>query len=325
MPTDYPGSNDVHVDALLTNMSIGYKNPAYIAEQIFPMVLVNKRSDIVPKYTQSDWFRRRAKKLGEREPAPVGGYSVSTSDTYYCDEIGAGHFIGDARRANTDMPFEADRDGVNWVVDGILLEKEYNFVTDFWKTGVWTTDKTGGADFTKWSTYATSTPVQNIRQYKRIVRRLIGMEPNTLVLGDLVFDTLCDHPDFLDRIKYSGDANSPAVVTPQAMAQVLGVERILVGLSQYTATLEGVAEASVVYTPMWDDDALLLYVPRSPSLFNPAAGYTFNWRTAFGGPRYVKRRRDPESDKGDLIEAYEYYDQKVTAAGAGLFMADAAD
>lgn len=325
MPTDYPGSGDVHVDALLTNLSIGRKNPAYIAEEIFPMVLVNKRSDILPQYVKSDWFRLRAKALGEREPAPVGGYSVSKTATYYCTEYGAAHFIGDARRANTDMPFDADRDGVNWLVDGMLLQKEYQWVSDFWKTGVWATDKTGGADFTKWSTYATSTPVQNIRAYKRTIARATGMEPNTLVLGDLTFDTLCDHPDFLDRIKYSGDASRPAVVTSEAMAAVLGVERVLVGRSQYTATLEGVAEASVSYTAMWDDDALLLYVPRSPSLFNPAAGYTFVWRTAFGGPRYVKRRRDPQSDKGDLLEMYEYFDQKATATDAGLFMSDAVD
>ena len=141
MPTDYPGSGDVHVDALLTNLSIGRKNAAYIAEEIFPTVLVNKRSDILPQYVKSDWFRLRAKALGEREPAPVGGYSVSKTATYYCTEYGAAHFIGDARRANTDMPFDADRDGVNWLVDGMLLQKEYQWVTDFWKTGVWARTK----------------------------------------------------------------------------------------------------------------------------------------------------------------------------------------
>lgn len=322
---DYPGSGDVHVDALLTNMSIGYKSAAYIADEIFPTVLVNKRSDIVPKYVQSDWFRLRGKALSEREPAPIGGYTVDVTDTYFCTEYGVGHFIGDARRANTDMPFAADRDGMAWVVDGLLLQREYQFSSEFFKTGVWQTDKVGGADFTKWSTYATSTPVANIQSFMHIIQRTTGIKPNTLVLGDLTYEVLVNHPDFLDRIKYGASSGQPALVGMELMAQVLGVERVLVGSAQYTATLEGVAEASVVYTPMFDDDALLLYVPRSPSLFNPAAGYNFVWRTAFGGPRYIKRRRDPTSDKGDLLEGYEYFDMKMTAAGAGLFMSDAVD
>jgi hypothetical protein len=93
----------------------------------------------------------------------------------------------------------------------------------------------------------------------------------------------------------------------------------------YTADVEGTAEGSVTYTPNWDDDGLLLYVAPRPSLFNPSAGYNFTWRTAFGGPRYVKVRRHPESDKGDLIEGFQFMDQKVTAADAGLFIGDAVD
>ncbi len=325
MPADYPGASEVHVDGLLTNISIGYKNEAYIADQIFPTVLVNKKSDIVPKFYQSDWYRRRAKRLGEREAPPVGGYNVDTSDTYYCHNVGGAHFISDDRLANQDMPFSADRDGVAWVTDGILLEQEYRFVTDFWKTGVWTTDKAGGSDFTKWSTYATSTPIQNIRDYMRIARRLTGKNPNKLVLGDLTYDVLVDHPNMLDRIKYSAGSAAPALVSPELIAQLLSLDEVLIGLSQYTTSPEGTDEASVTYTPMWDDDALLLYVPPSPSLFTPAAGYTFTWRTAFGGPRYIKRRRDPQSDRGFLIEVFQYSDMKQTAASAGVFMSDAVD
>jgi len=263
--------------------------------------------------------------VGEAEPAPLSGYNVDTSDTYYCREYAIGTFISDARRANQDRPFDADMDGMQWVSDKLEMRMERKFVTDFWKTGVWGTDKTGGADFTKWSTYATSTPILNLRAYKRLVARAIGRQPNTLVLGDLTFDTLCDHPDFLDRIKYSSNSGSPAMVTAGLIAQLLGLEQVIVGSSVYTASLEGTAEGSVVYTANWDDAALLLYVPRSPSLFTPAAGYSFFWQTAFGGPRYIKRRRDPRSDKGDLIEGYQYGDMKITAAKAGLFMSDAVD
>jgi hypothetical protein len=326
MPMDSPGSGDVHVDALLTGISVGYANAIYIAGQIFPAVLVLKRSDIVPKYTKSDWFRDEAKELSEREAPPVTGYNVDTTDTYYCREYGIGHFIGDARRANTDRPFDADRDATRWVSDKLQLREERLFVSNFWTTGVWAEDKEGTVDFTKWSTYGTSTPIVDLRGFGRTIRRgLGGLTPNTLVLGDLTFDVLSDHPNMLDRIKYSSSANAPAMVSPNLIAQLLGLNRVLVGVSMYTASPEGTAEASVAYTPNWDDDGLLAYVAPRPSLFNPSAGYNFVWRTAMGGPRYVKRRRDPQSDKGELIEGFQYMDPKAVATDAGLFIKDAVD
>ena len=326
MANDQPGAGDVHVDGLLTNLSVGYENKRYIVPGIFPTVLVNKRSDIVPKYTKSAWFRDEAKELTEREAPPVSGYGVNVDDTYYTREYGIGHFISDQRRANTDLPFNADRDGARWVSDKMLMKEERLFVTDFWKINVWGTDKVGTTDFTKWSTYATSTPILDLRGFIRTIRRALGgLSPNKLVLGDLTFDILADHPNFLDRIKYGADSNSPAMVTTGLIAQLLGLMEVLVGGSIYTADPEGTAEASVTYTANWDDDALLLYVTSSPSLFNPSAGYNFTWRTAFGGPRYIKRRRDPVSDKGDLIEAFQFMDQKITAADAGLFISDAVD
>lgn len=326
MPTDFPGAGEVHVDALLTNMSIGYKNALYIAPSLFPVVLVNKRSDIVPKYGKSAWARDEAKELGEREPPPVGGYNVDVTDTYYCREYGFAHFVGDARRANTDLPFDADRDGMEFVTDKLLLSHERQFVTKFWKTGVWGDDLTGGADFSKWDNYSASNPLNDLRTGVRTIRRgLLGLEPNVLVLGDLTFDILADHPQFLERIKYAGSADRPAQVTQSMIAQLLGLERVEVGISMYTADARGTAEGSVTYTPNWDDDALLMYVPPRPSLFKPAAGYSFVWRTAFGGPRYIKRRRDPQSDKGDLIEGFQFMDLHTVAAEAGVFFSDTCD
>lgn len=326
MAMDLPGSGDVHVDVLLTNMSVGFINVVYIAGDMFPTVLVVKRSDIVPKYTKSAWFRDEARELTEREAPPVIGYGVDVTDTYFCREYGIGHFIGDARKANTDAPFDADRDGTRLVTDKMLMKEERLWVTNFWKKGVWGTDKDGGVDFTKWSSYATSNPLLDLRGFGRTVRRgLGGLTANTLTLGDLTFDVLADHPILLDRIKYGASSTEPAMVTSNLIAQLLGLTRVKIGLSMYTASAEGTAEGSVVYTPNWDDDAWLGYVAPNPGLFTPSAGYNFCWKTAFGGPRYVKRRRDPLSDKGELIECFQFMHQKAIAVEAGLFMNDAVD
>lgn len=320
-----PGYNDRHVDRPLTELSIAYMNEMYIAQSIFPVVPVNNRSDIVPKYDQSHWFRDIAAELAPMEAPPLAGYEVDLTDTYFCRKYGLGHPIPDESRANTDAPFDVDLDGMYFLVDRMDAKKERMFITDFWKTSVWGTDWAGGTDFTKWSDYSSGTPIVDLREAKRTVRRKIARNPNMFVLGDLTWDALADHPDMLERIKYGASNAAPAIVTPNLVAQLLELERVLTGTSIYTASPEGTAEASVTYSADWDDDALLLFQPNRPSLRTPAAGYTFVWKTVFNTTRYIRRRREPQSEMGDLLEILEYWDMKVTAANAGLFFSDAAD
>lgn len=324
--TDQPGAGEVHADQLLTNVSIGYRNLTYIAPVLFPMVIVTKRSGIVPRYGKSAWFRDEAKELTEREAPPVSGYSANIDLHYFCRTYGMSHFIGDERKAQTDRPFDADADGTRWATDKVQLKEERLWAQKFLTTGVWEHEFAGTVDFTKWSTYATSTPISDLRTFMRAIRRSLGgMNPNTLALGDLTFDKLCDHPNFLDRIKYGAGSDAPAMVTTQLIAQLLGLSSVVVGYSVYTTDPEGTDEASVVYTSLWDDEAWLGYVARTPSLFNPSAGYKFTWQTFFGGPRYMKRRRDPLSDRGELLECFEHFDQCQTAADAGCYIGDAVD
>lgn len=317
-----PGENDLHVDALLTQMSIAYINEMYIATQIFPEVSVANRSDIVPRYDKSHWFRNEAVELSPTQPPPVGGYEVDTTMTYFCKEFGIGHLIPDQTRANTDAPFDADRDGMSWLMDRLFMAHEKAWLADFWATSKWTTDKAGGSDFTKWDVYATSTPIVNLRTWKRNMRHLIARNPNTLVLGDTTWDVLSDHPVLLDRVKYGSTVNSPAIVNQNLVSQLLELNKILVGTSISTASPEGTAEASVSYTADWGDHGLMLYLPPAPSLMTPAAGYTFVWKTFFGGPQYIRRRREPLGEKADLLEAFKFWDMKMTAADAGLFISD---
>lgn len=284
---------------------------------------VNKQTDIIPALEKSHFFRDEAAMLGETGVAPFVGYDVDTSDTYHCVRYGARHFISDDRRINEDDPFDADREATMLVTDKLQLRRERQFVTDFWSTGVWGTDKVGGTDFTKWSDAGSSSPIEDIRTYKRIIRRSISKDPNTLVLGDLVYDALMEHPDIIGRIAVT----QMGVANEDLLATLFGVEKILVGRSIYTSDNEGTPESSVTYSASWDDDALLLYLPQRPSIWTPAAGYTFVWQTNIDGntgPQWIRKYRDEERG-GDVIEARSYFDQKALVTDAGLFLSDAAD
>jgi hypothetical protein len=315
-----PAISDVHVNKPLTNMSIGYTNLTYIADQIFPTMYVDKQTDIVPAYTQDYWFRDESALIAAGDVAPDVGYAVDTSESYYCHTYGLRHFIHDNMRANQDRPFDADRDATMLVTDKLMMRRERAFVGDFWTTNVWTTDVTGGSTVTKWSDFGASDPIVDIRTYKRTVRRLIGRDPNVLVLGDLVRDKLLDHPDVLDRIKYT----QTGIASVDLLAAMFSLKKVLVGESIYTASAEGAS--SFTYSASWDDDALLLYVPDRPTLMDPAAGYTFVWRTGMqgGGMQWIRKYRD-DPRRGDWVEVQSAYDQKLTSAGSGCFFDDISD
>jgi hypothetical protein len=316
-----PAASDVHVNKMLTNILVGYRNSQFIADEIFPIVRVTKQTDIVPAMKQSSSFRDEATPLGEAGVAPRVGYEVDTTDTYRCERYGLAHAISDDRRANEDDPFDSDEAATMLLADRMMLRRERAFVSDFWSTSVWGTDKVGGTDFTKWSSYGSSNPIEDMREYVRTVRRAIGFKPNTLVLGDLTRDVLVDHPDVLERIVYT----QTGIANEALLANLFDVERVLVGESVYTADDEGTAEASVSYTANWDDDALLLYVPPNPSLYTPSAGYTFVWNTGVGnGLQWMRKYRDNEA-MSDVIEIRSYFDQKQVVSNAGLFVSDAVD
>ena len=310
-----PTASDLHIDRQLTNISIAYENKSYIADQIFPLVKVMKQSDRIPLYNQSFWFRDDPRVRAPGQKSIRGGFEVDNSAIYFCDRFARGFEIPDEVRRNADLPYNLDRDGTRFVTDRMMMRREVAFATDHFKTGVWTTDKLGAADFTKWSDFGGSTPVTDIDTFKDAVEALSGQEPNYFTTGKQVWVVTKTHPTLIDRIKFTQRAQ----LTTELVASLFEFDKFLVGRSIQTTDPEGTAEASVTYTRIWGKNALMLYVPPAASLLTPAAGYTFVWQVVPNALQYIKRMRD-EKREIDIIEANSWFDQKVTSARSGLFM-----
>lgn len=309
-----PETSDLHVDQLLTNISVGYQNLQYIADSIFPIVPVMKRSDLIPTYDQSHWFRNEAKMRAPKTKSQRGGFTVG-SDNYFCHRFSFGYEIADETRDNADSPWNLDRDATNFVTDKIQMSRELGLASSFFTTNVWATDEVGGTDFSQWDDYANSTPMIDLTNYAYDMEGVIGREPNTLVVGAKVWNALRFHPDMIDLIKYT----RVGLIDQATFQDLTGVPRMLVGRGIYTSDPEGTAEASVTYQRIWGNHALYLYVPSAPSLMTPAAGYTFVWNRVPNAIQYMKRFRDEEREI-DIIEGNTYYDHKVTGTRAGIFL-----
>lgn len=290
-----------------------YRNMSYIADELFPMVPVQKQSDIVPMYDQSHWFRDDAALRSPGDKSVRGGWTVDTTHVYHCPNYAFGHEIPDELRANADSVWNLDREATEFVSDKLMLRRERAFASTYFTTGQWgSSDPTPAA---LWSDYAGSSPLVDVETYKDDVEALIGREPNTFAIGKQVWLQLKWHPDLIDTIKYTQRGQ----ITEEIAASLFGVNKFLIGRNIYTTTNEGVAEASVTYTRVWGKNGLLLYVPDRPSLMTPSAGYTFVWQVVPAAMQFIRKFR-VESRRVDVVEGNSYFTQMLTGKNAGVFI-----
>ncbi|MFW9991924.1 MAG: major capsid protein [Candidatus Odinarchaeota archaeon] len=310
-----PDVGDVHVDALLTNVSIGYQNDDYVADKVLPLVGVNKQSDVIAKYDKSDWMRDE---MAERAPgteARSATYAVDNDTSYFCKSYALKREIPDEVRVNADAPYDMDRDAVLFLTQQAMIRRERAMATAMNATGIWTTNTTVG---TKWSDFANSDPMNDIFTGNRTMQQLIGRAANTIVMGQIVYDRLRLHPDFMELVKYTTTNNVPDAAQ---MGNALGLKLYVVKAIYESATEGGTSSLAAI----WDDDAVLLYVPNAPSLMNPGAGYTFFWKPLTGGgPQYIRKYRK-EHITTDFVEVRSFFDMKILSADAGVRWADCVD
>lgn len=316
-----PSINQVHIDAILTNISVAYMQMAenFIADKVFPVVPVDKKSDKYFTYTKNDWFRDEAQRRADATESAGSGYSLSTAS--YSADVWAFHKdVGDQTKANADAPLNPLREASEFVTQRLLLRREVQFVSDYMTTGVWGKDYTGVAgapstdEFKQWSDYTNSDPIENVENGKAQILSTTGFEANTLVLGYETFRKLRHHPDIVDRIKYT----SSSVVTSDMLARMFEVDRVLVAKSIRATNNEG---ATGAYSFNVGKVAWLGHVAPNPGLLTPSAGYIFSWTGVSGGLGQtigVSQIR-MDSLKADRVEAEVAFDNKVVASDLGVY------
>ena len=326
-----PTERDLHVDGLLSNVSIGYMNEpsSYVADVIFPVIYSDKQSDKIAKYVKSDWFRDEAGMRAPLTESAGGGFGIETPDTFYADEWAFHKDIADEDVVNADEVFDVEDDAVSYCVEKLRLSRERRWATAFWGTGIWDkdlegqTDAPGTDEFRVWDDYTNSTPISDITDAKVVIRAATGLLPNTLIVSERTHMALKDHSDIVDRFKYT----QQGVLTEQLLAKVFEIDRYIVGKALYATNAEGATDALSYILGQYD--ALLLYVAPRPSKRRPSAGYTVRWnrptQNGIEGDRLestVRRYNLPKLG-GTRIECSVYEDLKLIATACGCFFHNA--
>jgi hypothetical protein len=309
-----PTQSQVHVDAVLTNMSVAYMQEAdnFVASRVFPTVNVAKQSDLYYTYTQGDFYRDQAQTRADGTESAGSGYGLSTAS--YSSLVWALHKdIGDQVRSNSDAPLDPDMDATRFLTHQMLIRQERDWATTHFTTGVWDTDATPS---TLWSASG-STPIADIEAGKNTILSNTGYLANTLVLSYKAYSILKNHADVVDRYKHT----SAEAVTPDLLARLFEVDRIFVMKGVFNSAAEG---ATASYGQIGDKDALLCYVAPQAGLMTASAGYNFVWTGVGGGlgtSTAVSRFR-MDHLRSDRLEIESAWDFKVVASPLGYFFSN---
>ncbi len=304
MPT--PTLRDVHIETPLTNISIKYSNGEYVGEQIFPRVTVQKKTDLYWVFPKDAWFRNE---VGARAPgarAPRVDYTVTTA-SYVCLTYALAKAIPDEVRKNADNPMRPDVETTDFLTDKIIMAQEIRIANQ--TVGASSSWGYSTAASATWD-LATSDPVTEIDNAVNQVIKSIGRVPNTMVMSWDVWRRLKNHPDLIDRIRYTRPGS---VVTPQDWALWTGIPKVLIGNAIYNSGQEGGTWNSAY---IWGKNVWLGFVSPTPALLTPSAGYLLEWEN-----RQVKRFRE-DQEYQDVLECSHSTAEIISASDAGAVISN---
>lgn len=298
------------VDPMLTNVAIGYTNDAYIAELLLPTLKVKTQSGKHFIYDKGQ-FRNNENRRGAGANSNEVTHSLTTGLPYFCEDHSLKEFVLDEDVKNAITPTSPFIDATENVTEMHMIAREAEAAALLTDSGVMT-QYTTLSGTSQWNDYSNSDPIGVIRTGMQTVHSAIHVNPNVLVLGKQVYDKLVDHPAFMERVKYS----ALGVMTPELLARIIGVERVIVAAAGYNSAAEGQTD-SMSY--IWGKNAILAYVNPRVAQKMITLGLTYGWGEGMKTERL--RGSDEEDRKGTYVRVGDnYYDQNLVSASAGYLI-----
>lgn len=304
------GSGNVHVDQVLTNISIQFPiNSDFIGSTLFPKLTVQKQSDKYGIFDREFW---KLEKHDVRAPGSLANEIPGMTwslDTYYANEHALQIAVTDEERTQADAPLTPDADGALLVTQRILLGREKAMKDIATNTANYASGHTVTlSGTTQWNDYVNSNPISDFRTAQRTIHSKLFQPPNTAIIPWLVMSTLEDHPDFIERIKYS----ERGIVSQELISALFQIPEVVV---PGTGIQTSAAGQAVTLGYLWAKDIVMAYVPARPGQKIPAFAYEFVWGYPGAGAQAVERWSEIRR-KSDLVRVGRRYDVKMTAVDA---------
>ncbi len=306
-----PTANDLHVSQLLTNVSIAYRNEEYIWREVLPVVPVTRKKDSIREYDRADWNRSRAGVRSQNARGSRGGYNVTTQ-TFEAVERSMSTDVTDDERSMRSAVDDPDVSAAQFCSDQVNLAAEIVAAGVVFNAANYTSTTTLSGT-SQWSD-GQSDPIGDVATGISTVKTALGRKPNRLIIGGEVWMELKDHPDLISRF----NPTQVPILTPEMIAPILGVEKIIIGEAIQTTSAE--EAATDVLANIWGKHASLLYVPSQPDLYTPTWGYTLIYDAV---DFLTETWRNGDGATSDAVRVRTAFVMKVLATFAGYYIIDA--
>lgn len=296
------------VDPVLSNLSIGYTNADLVGSVLFPYAYVDKEGGKIPKFGKEAFKIHNTERALRAKSNRINPEDVD-SITISLDEHDLEYPID--YRESDEAAFPLEVHATHVVTEGIRLRHEKKVADLVQNTGSYAaSNKIVLSGTSRFTDKANSDPIGVFDDGKEAVRSKIGRYPNTAVIGAASWKAMKNHPQFMERIKYS----MKGVMTIELLKEILEVENIVVGRGVFS-------NDQGVFGDLWGDNIVLAYVApqrqgaeRTP--YEPSFGYTLRKK---GMPQIDKRAEDA---KLEIVRNTDNFQISLLGAEAGYLIAD---
>lgn len=212
--------------------------------------------------------------------------------------------------------FRAEQLAVARAASSVLTNLERRVADLLFNTSTWTGSALTTAATAAWTDYANADPAKDVENAVQKVWSGSGLWPNALILNRIAFRHARNCTKILDRIKYQGfqDVRASAI-TPQALAQVFDVDRVIVANSARATNNAG---QSAAIGQIWSGSyAMVARVAETDDIREPCVARVIHWPGVVADIEgMVEQYSEPKTDS----EIYRYRtdtDEMVLYAQAG--------
>lgn len=298
-----PLRSQLHVDQLLSNVAVKYRNERFIHDKVFPMVPVKKQSDVYRTYNRNWQIPETRRAIGGL--AREHQFEIGTSQ-YTLQKEALKSFVPDTAADNYDIT-DLRSDVTEELTEKIMMRKESDCAALFTTTS-WSLGASLAADAT-WVT-GSALPIPLFDTAAATVVGNSGQRPNYAIIPLDSYNALKNHTTVVDRVKYTSKELSPAIV-----GALIGINELLVPDMYVDSGLYGASAATGAVASLWKTDfAFLGFKPAAPGFYALSSGYMFQRAKPL-----VRRWREEERE-ADCIEVDCEYTFRVVASLSGYYI-----
>jgi len=289
-----PTPRDVHVDAVLSQVANQYRNRAFLAPDLFPVVPVQKESGIYWKYGKERFEVIDSRRAPKTEARTIEW--ALDQDTYQTVGYALADWLSDEELANADIGLNLEATSTELVTELLYVAWEKRVAALLIDVSVFAHDTPGDL----WDTDA-GDPLLDIQN---AVDALPFVDPNTIVMGKRTWNAFRRNPKVL-AVLSGNERKTVSLATAQDLTSIPNWK---IGAAYYATNKRG---KTTTLARIWDDDVWIGYIAPNPGPKELSVGYTFRNKAFQTQTEYNRRRHST------WIEVAYSQGEVITCAEAG--------